>query len=339
MNYQLFSFSGPPDSNYNVAHSGTGHFYPILHAPPRADTSAANKLRRIDGVGQAWRITNSNEFGSPAIKWQQNGKSQYTIYEGNVTSGASATYGDTLRTGDRPGKGQIELFHPDFSYEPDSSGEWTWGDIEYNNIMFAAFGLWPGPDINLTDDNAQILDNAMAVGRAIRGYDATDTQPSLGTLIHLIGTTAMTHDSLIGNTKRCLFQCGHPAGVWTDSTSYKTIQPEDALHKVYPRNLLNETTGNYITGYPACVVTVSGAGEGDPACIRYEIHEADGSWLENAIATTESNTTQLLVPDDFDDTLRVDAPGAYVLVKIKAPEGGEITIHTWSLWEDAWSHS
>lgn len=218
-----------------------------------------------------------------------------------------------------------------FRYEPDSSGEFTVGFIRVERMRVAALSIFTAPDQPLTDAQAIVTAEDVAPGRAIRGYTGTG-QGSIGDLEYLAGKGGAAYDvdDVERDTRRCLFQSGHPQGISTiESSSYVNIRGGfDSYFKVTPRNLTGKASGNVST-IPACYGYCQGAGVANQAYVKYTALTSGDTW------TYEITSDTAAIWGDM-TTLDVNATGDYVKVEYKAPPNGYIVMRSYSIWEDSY---
>ena len=349
MNYQIFSFSNCSYDEVEEQGDGwytwteitqekeDGVFFVIVHSPPAA--SAEDRL--LQGVLVPWHYrphidSVSGDYDSrPLIEWGKS-PSFSSLWESH------ATYGwDRFSQADSqlPTGGEILLGGTDFKYTPVASGGWDVYRLITRNIRTAALGIWPAPFYTLDDDQAQILLTRVAKGEVIRGYTGSTDKESLGDLIHLVGDGTMDDDVLSNMSMRCLFQWGHPIGVWSSDSSYVDLgvlstESGHATYKVQPPQWSPTYHSSTCKAYPALVVSTSGAAVGNEAHVRLTAVGTSDTW-DLAI---DSDLSQNLFDytDASNDTLSINTTGDEFYVEVKAPSSGEITLHTVSLWCHPW---
>jgi len=227
-------------------------------------------------------------------------------------------------------------------YTPSATCAHVCGRIDYHNYILAACSVWNNPvsDYGTYQSTQKIVaDSDVAVGTIIRGFDATDeyrtgTQPSLGHLLHYVGDELWgisggdSIDSIDSATRRCMYQHGHPAGYWTDQTSYNNMYDEFEPF-IRPRNIFQITPGSNVDVkiYPS--VVVSGYGT-----IKIETTTDTTTYTAAYTNSTALGTPNLVQPGDFTGTLKAElGTDTDFTVSIKATSESEFLVHTVSLWE------
>ena len=227
-------------------------------------------------------------------------------------------------------------YKDDFVYEPDIYGGFVAGKLRTTNIQTAALGIWSMPDIELTDEQVVVSETNMLPDKPILGYDGNNPT-SIGDIYNLIGYTGYGRDDHCEqNTQRCMFQWGHPVGVWINSTSYVSIF--DRYIPINYRNMRRLILQEKAI-QTAMVITTTGCSPSTPVFI-----EIRNSWPDATQKTRtwqiESNlTAQLLTDDDNLETnpltVKPEEPDQTdsIYFYAKVTSGAELIIHTISLWE------
>jgi len=351
-NEQWYTYSGPGYTSGDASselpnpHHDYGSevpYYVILHAPEKADTS--NSERQLGGVLLPWSYDANSPSDPAKVTWQGPSMgSAETIWEAYDRWPVNGV--DVYATERIPRSQAIQLWNTDdtvlgrdvFQWTPDNASEFEYGTLKTKYIRTAALGIWPMPDVTLTDDQMQISTANVAADRIIRGLrwqsGSLINLPSLGDMIQMIGDGSFDHDCVENATKRCLLQTGHPRGITCNETTYKNIRGDSdsgSTFKVRTRNLL-ASTGTIAT-YPALVLSATNASGGNPGYVKYTSITGSDTWT----LEVTSNTLALYdysQADGGSDTLAIDADDIdEVRIEVQAPTSGTITIWTYSLWE------
>ena len=338
-NGQIFTYSGPPDYTMNSDVAVDSNFYIVLHGPPLTDGSQAN--RRLGGYLLPWRYKAQTgaEFGEYVadvqVKWTPPGDSQVDLIDivaefqpwtGTSTKG----YGQRLNTGRANG---FELGTDNFYYTPDSTNRFSYGVLYTEGICPAALGVWTMPIPNISTTNEQIQLKNFGPGRCIRGYTGDDRQ-SVGDLIHRMGMEDWDEDYVMNNARRCLFQWGHPVGVYTASTSYVEMF-SSARYRVTSQNVMGSSSGT-VDAYPAIVASATNASVSNPGYVKLSSTTGADTW---EVEITGDSVALYDYSDASNDKLAIDSDATdSIKVEMKAPTGGsgELLLRTISLWEDIW---
>lgn len=220
-----------------------------------------------------------------------------------------------------------------FTYEPDSSGEWTVGKLRTKRIRPAAIGIWQCPDHELTSAQRIISPSDCGAGESIRGRGGSD-EKSIGTLVHRMGRFGgLDDDDVERVTRRCLLGWGHPLGVGWENTegSYVNIRAgEDSTFKVRPRNMLNHSGSNASFAYPLATVYTEGASVGVPAYIRFT---AANNGSPSTVTIPITSDTGGLVGGTAIGGLMLSSGADEITVEIQAPGSGTIRVKSISIWE------
>lgn len=326
-NQQLFAYSAANTSTGDTE-SVDGNFYIILHSPPKEDT--ANPTRQLQGVLMPWNYAPDIAGGSITqpveVIWQQAGGTAETLIQrtDDLTKNDRLRWADGFQLGTKTGE--------NFSYTPDSYGDWTYGTLTTKNIKTASLGVWTGPDWSLTDAQANYLYKSIAPGQPITGYEDLSTFGNVGGLIQHVGGESAgwwEEDSLERAMMRCVLQLGHPVGIWTDTASYTNIGPSGTTYLIsvpeyYPY------ASNEIDIYPTVIVTPTGASSGDKAYVKISSSTASDTW-ELGVETNSLGMYDYT--DASNDKLTVDVSAEEeITIELKAPSSGELLLHTVALW-------
>lgn len=334
-NGQIFTYSGPPDDALNDAPGQDGTFYVILQGSDKADT--ANAARQLGGALLPWRYDaeqlTTDWSGEVSISWEHDAAAADVHYRQNVsTLSGSDNYFNDLTEWNSP----IPLKGPNFKYTP--AADYSVGELVTSGIQTAALGIWTMPDEKLEADQAVFYSDEahafIAADRAIRGYTGTG-EPSLGTLIHLVGDTAR-NDDLLWNTQRCLFQWGHPLGVYTASSSYVEMCT-DARYALRPQNYREQAyPSEYVTLHPNIVATSVGADVGNKAYVRLRIFDSTPALIDTWTVEFYDNAPTLYKYSDgsgADGISTIPHEASFLKVEMQAPTSGELILHTIAIWQ------
>ena len=335
-NGQLFTYSGPPDDQMNDAPGQDGTFYIILQGADKADDSASNDHRQLGGALLPWKYDaeqlTSQWTSEVSISWEHDGAAADLHYEQSVAnSGQSSNYFNDLTSWNDP----IKLYGNDFVYTP--AADYSMGKLVTTGIQTAALGVLTMPDPVMSPAQSVFFaDNGnhayIAPDRAIRGYTGTG-DPSLGTMIHLVGDTSR-NDDLVWNTQRCLFQWGHPRGVWSDTDSYTELAT-DARYKLIPQNYREQSTSTQVTLHPLIVATSTGADAGNQAFVKLTIYDDVPAVVDTWEISFYDNATTLYKysSGSGSDGINIDCAPCTMKVEIQSPTSGEVLLHTIALWQ------
>jgi hypothetical protein len=321
-NLNLFNYSAPPDEAHcdDMGTTKRGFYYIILQSP----LNSAHK-RYLNGVILPWRygsIWGDGSYDQPcrAIWYPPESPSVgYDVWgpayiEADDLSDSTMAGGEYLKS-----FAPLEMGGEAFQYHP-TDGAFQYGILQTHGIMTAAMSIWPSPAPALSDADAVFEQQDIGPGTAIRGYDAGNEIPSLGRMMHQIGDITPTNDTVAQSIRRCLFQSGHPFGIWTDSTDFVNISGTGSYRVV--RQQFTATTPHVSIQY-AFVATVTGADANNRAQVRFSAARSE----QTATKTITSNSTtihsgSLTIEPDYDD----------ITVELKASGTSEITLHSWSFW-------
>lgn len=345
-NGQLFTYSGPPDDAMNdtpgTAFDNTdtvdGNFYVILQGTDKNDSMTTRMLggALLPWKYNAWYNTGTNDWDDEvSIKWTPSGLSTQTLH---IEYSESPRFSDMgYHTPLDPFVQPWDISTTDFYYSPTT--DYQYGTLATTGIQTAALGIWTMPDVSLS--YAQAIFRAasghsyIAPGRAIRGYTGTG-EPSLGDMIHYIGDTARS-DSINWNTQRCLFQWGHPVGVYKETNSYSELFT-GARFPVWPQNYREQPNTNEIVVHPNIVATSTNATSGDKAYFKVTSYDTTLTEIDSWEVSFYDNTLQLYKYSDGTAAtgLVINAHDvSYLKFEAKAADNsgtGTLLVHTISLW-------
>ena len=309
-----------------------GNFYVILPQVPKRD--AVNTYRELNGVllpRRYWPVVAGGDVAtSVKVKWRED--DHVTVHTLIDTDGRLDEIDDPVDN-EKKWANAFKLHSKaaadqKFYYEPAAGAgvHWTFGTLKTNQIETASLSIWPAPDWALTDADAGVLKKDISPGRIVKGYTGTAGHASLGDLVQDIGGDSK-EDYFNTDSIRPAFAWGHPVGVYSNSNTYKDLSIGAGSGPAYyymriPKLWTSQTT---MECYPTALLTVSGAGEGDPAALRIKSDGGGDTWdLE-----TETNTAGA-VPDLYDytdnsnETLTVNTGSDFLRVELKAPAGGDV---------------
>lgn len=317
-NQQLFTFVNALGDS--VASGETSSFYVMLHNAPKDDTS--NPERELLGGLMPWSINAS--VGTPAkIEWIHGGSTEELFSTVSDKEEATPAWSDIIKLGSSGAE--------KFQYTPQGSGLWTYGELKLTGIQAASVGVWPGPDWTLTDNQAKVLASNLAAGTYIMGYDGSSN--SLGALIQSPGGDTITEwalDTLERNATVCLFQWGHPVGVWIDDSSgvaYYTVGGSGCTCKVQVP-AIRSYASNEIEVYPT--VVCSATLNSGTAYVQITASDSGDTW---ELPITNEAVTLYDYTDASNDTLTLSTDvEEEITIEIKPSTGGEILLHSVALW-------
>lgn len=322
---QIAQYWGRPDASINGEFDST--FYIISSASTPADTSVTT--RNIGIRCQCWDITDHpSETPLSTVLFGWNGVTQQT-QEVNVSSTqddiwdevpAGPYYEDVLT---------VSQASPTTGFVVD---EFTVEEAVVANM--SAFEL---PESQLSNAAAyNVAPGNFGVGQFLKGWDTTASN-SVDTMAQFQNSNAATAtESMINNSRRCLFQWCDPAGlyvvgpiipslVWTDC--FRASGSEVFDFKIKPRNLRGR---RYTVDADTCLADVAVVARADTTTkIRFSSIETSDSVEVDLTAGYASATlvaAQGLEVAPEGDTIRVEA---YVST------GAAVEIKTLSMWESA----
>lgn len=335
--YQLLSYSGPCDTNYGCGSADTpAEFYVVLPPGPKADTS--NPTRQLMGAVLPWcchSATGEVSYNCE-ITWQQNGGSEYTIFDQYINSGddwLDETSGEMDYLRRRNINNLITLTDDNFNYTPNGSGYLSWGLLTLSAIMPASVGLWICPDKTLTYDEAQIPYSQLAVGKPIRGYESGE-DGSLGTIIHNIGDGDFDDDMVELQSRRVLFQWAHPQGIYVLGqlgSSYNSVfgnTNNQGKIKIWQQDFIDQGSSGTRSVLPAVVLSGNGLTSGTKGYFKMTSTGTSDTWIVECEADAVAKYDYI----SESDTLSVDFPTDTILCEAYCEElGDEMTIHNISI--------
>jgi hypothetical protein len=319
--YQTFAYSGPPDASYNPRN---GNFYPIFRKPnPLGSTSTREYQIEI----LCWRGCLSEV--DQAIEWYRDIDDvavESVLFSKTIDTGENGdTWGDRAK-GEYFSRGVTVDSAPS---DDNTTMSFTASRIETTNIKLAAMSIWEDARKSYIESLQIEREWHNAPGSPIHGDNET-AYPELGRLYsHTVVDGSMSQDSVEAATRRCLFQWGHPAGVWSDQNAFRQLIGS-FVWPVFTRNLIRCATNSTlpVVLVPACVVTCD-----EDAEIKYTIGTSTWTWTAPATYATPTLIHGSSFTGDCLEAATGDLETRYCTIEIKAPSGGEILVHTVSLWE------
>jgi hypothetical protein len=292
---------------------GVSDFHIISQAITPADTSQTT--RKILVQIQHW---NTSTYGSGPVRTAD--------HRWNTTSFATAYFfsnsGDSYVTG--PTGPLIEHIF-DIDVSSPTSG-FTSDLLECGGIV-AAIGVTTLPEETLTTDAAYgVIPGNTSPGQTIRGEKDNG---SVGAMVYYQDAG----DSVLANTRRCLFYQMHAAGFYAigaGAAGYDyiwggSISANPATLKIKGRNLRGRSAFTQFNTDLAFVCT-----HDDGAGLRFTSAQTGNiaTWTGSGTVTTPT----LYVVNDF---LRVDPTGDEITVEFYVDSTHAINVNTLSLWEKA----
>lgn len=327
-------YSGRADTTANGNPGPTARsFYIITSSPPRADTSAP--MRQLLIAGRLWRYVTGGVFtrtwtwdpdplGTPAV----DALMTETSLPGPITGDQQTS----LPTG---GSYMFPVTEGHCRYTPGAAATdegFVVGALAVNYAMFAGLSVWTMPIDPITNSQGLGLAQANFVaGETLRGYDS-DAGTSVARLVDAQDLYA--NDSMIANTRRCLFQTPYPlglfgdgdaAGVLTWANSRENSAGNPTTYLVYPRNLRGGAAD--IECLPALVVDAAPAGT--KIAFSSTVAGDTWEWTSGGVATPALITAS----DGATASLAVDPAGDKINIRIYASTSNPVLIKTVSLWE------
>lgn len=321
---QIFSYSGsgPDESNYDpntfsynpdwtFDGDNTPTFYVHLISPPKADT--VNPTRRLMALMLPWRaqITATMDWddGSGASEVWNTGGIQF---DGSATTRKTVLSSSRIQT----------ITDSDFTFTPAASGVVV-GELSYEYMMIAALAIRVLPDAYLTERQQVLGYSNFRPGSPIYGLNTTGDR-SISEITQRMGNGGR-YDGAEYVTRRCLFSWGHPLGIESTTTSYRTINDsgEDTCI-VFPRWFQQTDLTATV------IVTWKVVGSGTAYFRATSNNGADSvSTSTTSTTTTTSTLTGLeLTPSDA-----FGHEG--IKLEMQAPSGSSVVVHTVSIWEES----
>ena len=328
--YQEFSFSGPPGMTEHT-NPFNGVFYVILRDRPKFDATATRR-HMIQALTWGGRAAENDQV----ITWNPLIDSSGTDVEIYNKPG-----GDSQAPDDWGVKSTGVFISNDINNPVDDDAHFQCGTLTFENLRFAAISIWNCPKANGEYQRAVCGEWHCGQGDIVVGaqsYAKADCVDRLGGLRRYVSDgDAITLDTVEMNTRRCLFQTGHPAGWWSASDSWTHLHGNFRF-PVYPRNTLRCATNDTRTVQlsPAFVVLSATPG----AAVRYTIGSEIVTWLCTTTITTPTLVSTDTVADytiDKIDATTWDDEVRFCDIEIAASSQSaeeEILIATVSLWEE-----
>jgi hypothetical protein len=293
-------------------------FYIIDHCPPRSN--AADRLYGI--TLRPWPIYHAE--GGRSVRWYPDiDSSSHTHLLSGVSTGAEDVWPENEeRCLSVPYQWAVE-------YTPDSSGGFRCGYLSVENISCASLAVFDIPDMFLSSAVANIVPPACAVGKVIRGHNAS-TDGSLGSLLfdqcyHANYTT----ENMLAMSRYPFFQWGHGLGIWTDA-NVSTDLLNGGSFQIYDPNITGVAGSAHTHAYPACVI------EGSGGCtIKYTSTSTADTWTATIPSGGYASPT-LVYPGMCGSAADLnvferDTPTDQIQIDIECPMYGEMTVHTVAL--------
>jgi len=336
---QIFTYTAPALDPDHGDQSGSGltyvdgDYYIILYSPPKIDT--AHPTRCLQGAFLPWsRYTDHAHDGTfdahPTITWTPSGGAAQTLYE---SYGDDNTESVNLAADKRLSWGDLKLLggRAVFTWTPDAAGGFTYGKLSTREIRTASLTVWEGPDTTLTDTQAQFDLAKLAPGHAIRGYTTTASLNSLGNLVERLGRSSLTYDGIWQTGKRrCLFQWGHPVGVWSDYAGYRYLPDVTTTTYKIPKRPLYNASYSAATYDATVAIGVSSVAKAAPPSGTAYVKIESTTGADTLIFEITSEAFQVASGD-----LTVASAGDTFKVSIMAHADREILLHTISIWDKA----
>jgi hypothetical protein len=326
----LFTYSTGIDDTYgdDIGSTENGSFIVIFGGWNKADSGN----RSLEGRLIPWFYEPTASVQDVLVTWQQRAGSLQTLYtsQNSMQSGDKVSRRGFLLKSKWTTSG-AELFE----YTPAAAGLWDYGTLVTKGIHTASLGIWAAPDVWLSSAQAIVDNERLMTGEVIRGINSTSGKESIGDLLERVGKDSVAADALLHNATRCVWQWGHPAGVYTDVNSYQQMGDTGVFYKLYVPDLYHTST---IALYPTVYLTTSGASGGDPAYFRLTAEDLGGG-ADTWTLTLTSDTSDLYdYTDASSDTLlcRAGSPTEFK-IELMAPSSGYIVMHTLAIWARLWT--
>jgi hypothetical protein len=248
---ELLNYSGTPDqrrvsSDYFQVNGGYNCDFYIIW-PTRGETG--DKIR----VGYAMN-TWDNYDSATNCNFQWDGVAS-TNLANIATPNADATQDSTysLTSTKKPNGIQV-IDDKELDYNHNDFSGYSYTRVSFEHLQPASFVSWISSEYESdfnddppTNDKAfNLSDSNFNIGQVVRGADSIgDGNGSVGTLCQRQFNDGTAKSSMINNSDLCLFQHGHPSGIYTIGTSASfTDEPVYVSPiKIKGRSLKNNTTG------------------------------------------------------------------------------------------------
>jgi len=142
----------------------------------------------------------------------------------DCTSLVSTEQVDSMDTGDSAPNGEDYTDSIELDYDSRDFGGYSYTKISFEHLQPASFVSWIMPLYEQDNDALDALsssqsyylsDSTFNIGQPLRGSNAiADGNGSIGTLCQRQFNDGTTDQNMIDNSDLCLFQWGHPAGVY-----------------------------------------------------------------------------------------------------------------------------
>lgn len=340
MDGMLFHYIGPAEketNGYDGIGEIKGNFFIISNMPrPYSDTT-----RPLMGGLVDWSYCTAGN--TKLIKWYPDYSvpgTSFTLY-----SNANTVTETENEVGDVPPGTSYLLYDPDAFYFTPSTTEnkFVCGKLEVNNIMVASLGVAhaPWPEDHYTKTSAKISVPDVSYNKIIKGFNKDETHgkdaDSLGGLIHVsseaLDTSGNYRSNIDAIQRRCLFQWGHPVGLWMCDTTAESMG--DFRPHIRARNILGGS-GN-VAALPGLVISSMTEG----SFVDIWSNNTTKRWSYTCPAGGIASPTLIQWDDGtgdgaFGDKLEIDGDD-YDELQIyysAASPGDEILINTIALFED-----
>jgi hypothetical protein len=334
------AYIGRPDRSINGSTTGATlrKFHVITGSPVKADW-ATNPKRQLCVAVKLWHYNWGS--GTRTWKWYETmgGGSSTLLTEDLIASGANDTDVDYP-------SGEFVMFPQsdgDCQYTPVVAGTddgFVASTLEVDYALVSALGVWemPTPGTWMTDTQVYNTPSPnFHEEQTLRGVDGASISTSVGALADNINQAAK--DTMVHNTRRCLFQtcypiCAYSDGVGSGVQTWNNLREDSAgnaqTYRVIPSNLTEGSSD--IDCYPAIVL---GAGTADGVEIRVSSVTAGDKW-EYVQSGAVGSDTLITASDGTGATgtgVMVDPDEDFIKIEVKASTSVEALIKTVSLWE------
>ena len=314
---QIVNYIGPYDYTINGAYSN--EFYIVTPVEDPIDSTQTTKKLGIEV--QCWNATNAGGTMDP--EWNSN-----DIFDEPRSIPVSATQDDA----EAP-YGEYFAAVVDIATTGGTSG-YTANLLAFDGPVPANVSVYSLPEYEQTTAAAyRLAPGHFGAGQTLRG----DLHNSVGTMCQYqnsrIAHETDQSENMIYNSKRCLFQAVHPAGMYYDGDGSGSLAWTDFWtggggafsFKIQGRNLrgrsgFGTTTANVDIVY---ITTRDATTE-----IKFTSAETGDTYTKTFAST---KTTPSLNVDTT--SLTVDLNGDEILVECRASTAAVLVIHSLSMWE------
>jgi hypothetical protein len=323
---QLLQYTGPPSSTFNGAYASDFYIiYPCLE-PPGAD----EKIR----LGVDCMCWDENLGGSLSVQW--NGGTAYTP---SVTSGAAQGPGESPA-------GIRMLLTDEIAYNlnavTNNNAVYGYSQLTVDNAVVSHLSAFTvprdsnayrqdTPDANSFDQQFSIKNDAFNVDVPLIGCSSFDSiNGSAGALCQHQNTLVKQRASLVSSTDQCVFQWGHPAGLYIPGDgNFNGIFGQPTING-NPYDMKVKVRGRALTSNSAKTLDLAVVARWESANCQIKVTADGGSTATYTFSGSNTGAPSLVVDDNFITFLPT---GDDILIEAKTPAGEAMEIKTIALFE------